>query len=126
MAKVVHLVDNTVRIETVDLDGGTLSSGLTGPISNYDAYPGDGSWAAAPDSGSEDVYTPPFKPSNFSVSCRSFAVEIRVAFDSVPTYLDWIVLEPGVHGFDGWGITSLQIREDVNGAGAEYQIVAEA
>lgn len=119
-------VDNTVRVLTEDLDGGTLAGGGVGPVTNYDADPGDGTWKAAPNVGAEDTYTPPFRVTQITLLVRSFSIEVQFAFDDVPTYGDWIILEPGAFAFEGWSPTSVQIREETDDAGAEYQIVAEA
>jgi hypothetical protein len=113
-----------LRVETTDLAAAALASGGAGN-SLYDATPGDGTWAAAPNEGAEDTYSPPFTAASFTVKVQTAAVEIRVSSDGGANFGLWIVLEPGSHSFD-LDATDIEIREDVDDAGAEYQIVAFA
>ncbi len=111
-------------VEAEDLAAAALPSGGAGGNSLYDASPGDGSWAAAPNAGAEATVTPPFTASSFTVLVRAAAVEVRISSDGA-TYGDWVVLDPGSHAFE-LIMETIQVREDVDNGGAEYQVVSFA
>lgn len=118
------LVQRTVRVVTADLAGNALAGGAGGDVSSYDATPGDGSYAAAPNTGAEDTFTPAGTATDVTVYTKTAAIEVRFSFDSGASYGGWIVLEPGVHSFPGFAATNVQIREDVDDGGGEYQVLA--
>lgn len=117
-------VEGMVRVATTDLAAQAFAGGGSGN-SLYDATPGDGTWNAAPNAGAEDTYSPPFLVSSFSVLVQTAPVEIRVSSDGGANYGLWIVLAVGAHSFE-LDATDIQVREDVDDAGAEYQIVSFA
>ena len=124
MAETTTLVENTVRVTTEDLDGSALSGGSGGDTSAYDATSADGALIAAPNAATPDTFTPAFTTGGFTVYVEVAAVNIRISFDSGSNYGDWIRLLAGIHGYDGFSATNIQIREAVDDAGAQYQIVA--
>ncbi len=112
----------------IGANAGTLTMGAgIGDVGSVDAtHPGDGSWTAAPNAGAEDTVTFTFTVTGFTVYVQTAAVEIRTSFDGGTNHTGWIVLSPGVHVFDEWSATEIEVREDVDDAGAEYQVVGVA
>lgn len=106
-------------------NAGLLSlGGTSGEIGFSNATPGDGTWAAAPNSGAEDSIDFGFVPSGFTIYVKTASIEMRPSFDGGNSFLGWTVLEPGIHTFNDWAATNVEIREDVNGGGGQYQVLA--
>lgn len=115
-------VANLIRVETTNLAAAALPSGPGGGNALYDATPGTGAWGTAPDAAAVATYSPPFTAESWTVLVRTAAVEIRISSDDAANYGDWIVLPPGSYSFE-LSMTDVQVREDVDGGGGEYQIV---
>jgi hypothetical protein len=110
----------------IGVNPGVLTfGGVAGEIAQVDATnPGDGTWAAAPDAASVDEIELAFTAKGFTLYVQTASVEFRASFDGGTTFTGFIVLNPGIHSFDEWAATDLEIREDVDAGGGEYQLVA--
>ena len=117
-------IGGLVRVVTTDLATQALSGGGAGNTL-YDATPGDGTWAAAPDAAAPATYQAPFTASTFTVMVQTAAVDVRISSDDGANFGPWIVLPPGIYPLE-IDMTDVQVREDVDAGGAEYQIIAFA
>jgi hypothetical protein len=116
-------LSSVATVRTTDLPAAALPSGSGAGNSLYDCL-ADGVWTIAPNAAAEATYNPPFTAVAVTIMVRTASIRVRFSADGA-NYGERITLPPGLYPF-ATTVENMQYRQDVDGTGAELQIVAFA